>query len=105
MLVGVRRTGRATLFFALCLFLDLADPFTPAAWSFDSDQSIAAHSARRTTSVPKVSMSPPLQDINPVEPSTVRLPRPAVSVVRDWTVPRRLGHPAAADPPPLEEDQ
>jgi hypothetical protein len=106
MLVAVRRTARSTLFFALCFFLDLADPFTPGAWSFESNQSIeAASAAPRTMSVPSVPMSPPLQQINPVDRSIVKSPRPVVSAVSEWTVPRRLGHPAAADPSPLAEDQ
>src|SRR5262245_33788246 len=49
MLEGVRTIGRATLLFALCLLVDLADPFTPGAWSFDPQQSIAAHSAAHRT--------------------------------------------------------
>jgi hypothetical protein len=105
MVVAVRRIGRSTLLLALCLFLDLADPFTPGAWVFDFNQAIdAASAAHRTMSAPNLPISPPLPHVDAVEPSTVRSPRPVISAVREWAVPRRLGHPAAADPPPHAEE-
>jgi hypothetical protein len=103
---AVRRAGHSFLFVALCIFFDFADPVAPGAWSFDSNQSIdAASRARRSISLPNWPMSPPLRHIDPVEPATVRSPQPVVSAVKERTVPRRLGHPAAVDPPPDHEDQ
>jgi hypothetical protein len=112
MLAAVRIACGPSLFFALCLFLDLADPLVAGAWPVDPDRSVegvsaAAHRtsvARCTISLPSFATAARLQHINPVEPSAVRFLRSAVSAVSEWVGLQRAGYAAASDPPPLAED-
>ena len=105
MRAAVQRTGRSTIFFALCLFLDFANPFAPGAWSFESEQAgDVASASHRPLGLPSFPTGAPLRHIDPVEPPNVTSPPPALSAVSEWVVLRRLEHPAASDPPPLAED-
>ena len=111
MLAAVRIVCGPSLFFALCLFLDLADPLVAGAWPVDPDGSVEGVSAAQRTSAARrtISMSSfatvvRVQHVNPVEPSDVRCPRSTLSVVSEWVGLQRVGYPALADPPPSAED-
>ena len=109
MLVAIRITCGPALLFALCLFLDFADPLVAGAWPVNPDRSVEGVSAtpctsavRRTISMLSFAMA--ARPVNPVAPSTVRFPRSALSAVSESVGLQQVGYPALSDPPPLAED-
>lgn len=94
------RARRLILVIAIYVGLDLANPFMPGVFIFDSEQSVEGVYGERGRQQIVVLATPAVPRVQTDGTS----PRRPVPVARKWFAEPRPAHVPISDPPPLSED-